>query len=120
MARYETRRLGRTAATAERRALDPRGRGRCRDAARRQHGSLGSGAGDSGLGLLGMLGDFASMTLLAGAGMLGATWAGVGSTVDAWLGSSVTNWAVALMLVAGLAFLCQRTVRRARVSVRRD
>lgn len=78
------------------------------------------GTGDSGLGLLGMLGDFASMTLLAGAGMLGATWAGVGSTVDAWLGSSVANWAVALMVVAGLAFLCQRTVRRARVRVRRD
>ncbi|MEM1247726.1 MAG: hypothetical protein AAGA81_17205 [Acidobacteriota bacterium] len=80
---------------------------------------LGS-AGGSSLGLLGMLGDFASMTLLAGAGMLGATWAGVGSTVDAWLGSSVANWAVALLLVVGLAFLCQRTVRRARVSIRRD
>lgn len=83
-------------------------------------GFLFAASGESSLGLLGTLGEVGISALLAGAGMLGATWSGVGATVDSWLGASILNWSVALLVTAGLVFLCARSVRRQRVRVGRD
>ena len=83
-------------------------------------GLVFSASGDSSLGLLGTLGEVGMLALLAGSGMLGATWAAVGATVDSWLGASVLNWSVALLVTVGLVFLCARSVRRQRVRVERD
>ncbi len=76
-------------------------------------GLLMAGSGGSE-GFLGALASALSATLLAGAGMLGATWSGVGAAMDAWLGASLATWAVASLVTAGLVFLCARTVRRAK------
>lgn len=85
-----------------------------------------AGIGGESLGLVAALGDFAATSLAAGAGLLGATWSGVGSAVREWLGPSPVNWVVAASVMLALCLLLASLVRRrapavaARRSARRD
>ncbi len=69
-------------------------------------------------GPLGALGDFFVTTLLAGAGLLGASWQGFGTALGRWLGESVLNLIGFAALVIGLNVLFFSLLRRRRAAVR--
>ena len=74
---------------------------------------VGTGNGTGGLvGTAAAVGDFAWSTLLAGAGLLTASWQGVGATVGAWLRESTLNLVIGLALVVGLNLLLFHLLRR--------
>lgn len=70
-----------------------------------------SGLGGS-LGLFSALGDFVATSLLAGAGLLGATWSGIGTAVREWLGPSPLNWVIAAAVMLSLCLLLVSLLRR--------
>jgi hypothetical protein len=70
-----------------------------------------AGVGDS-LGVVAALGDFVATGLIAGAGLLGATWSGVGAAVGEWLGRSPLSWGVAAAVLLSLCLLLVSLVRR--------
>ncbi len=49
--------------------------------------------------------DLGASALAAGAGLLGASWKGIGMAVGAWLGGSVPNVVAFVIVVAGLQWL---------------
>jgi len=71
-----------------------------------------SGLGGGSLGLFAAVGDFLATTLLAGAGLLGATWSGLGGAVREWLGPSPLNWAIAAAVMLSLILLLASLLRR--------
>ncbi|HVS12394.1 MAG TPA: hypothetical protein VMV46_00590 [Thermoanaerobaculia bacterium] len=70
-----------------------------------------AGVGGS-LGVLSALGDFVATSLVAGAGLLGATWSGVGAAVREWLGPSPVTWGIAAAVLVSLGLLLLSLVRR--------
>jgi hypothetical protein len=56
--------------------------------------------------------DLARAALLAGAGLAGATWSGVGAAVAEWLGDAPSRWVAAAVAVTGLNVLAVRLARR--------
>lgn len=82
-----------------------------------------AGAEVQGLELIGTVLDFATSTLVAGAGLLAASWRGVGMVVEEWLLASMPNLLVSLMVLVALNALAIRLVRsrrRAASRARRD
>ena len=55
--------------------------------------------------------------ILAGAGLLGASWRGVGLVVESWIADSIPNLLVALFLIVCLNGLLFRLLRRRRSTV---
>ena len=85
---------------------------------------LGSGTA-SALGSIGALADLFVTGLLAGAGLLSASWSGLSTTVRAAAGSSPSSLVVLGLGAAALGFLLLRLLRRRRsvqpvASARRD
>lgn len=58
------------------------------------------------------VGDFLTTSILAGAGLLAASWHGVGATVDSWLRLSIPNLLASGAMVVGLNLLLFRLLRR--------
>lgn len=75
---------------------------------------LGSGAAAGTGSIVGALSDFVTASLTAGAGLIGASWQGVGDVVRSWLSTSPWNAALALVLVAALHLLLFSLLRRRR------
>ncbi|HVS65396.1 MAG TPA: hypothetical protein VMT85_18035 [Thermoanaerobaculia bacterium] len=71
-----------------------------------------SGLDGGSLGLFSALGDFVATSLLAGAGLLGATWSGIGTAVREWLGPSPLNWVIAAAVMLSLCLLLISLLRR--------
>jgi len=71
---------------------------------------LDRGAG--GFGALAALADLFVTATTAGAGMLAASWQGLGLAVAEWLGESRLNIAAAIGAVAGVNYLLLRVLRR--------
>jgi len=68
--------------------------------------------GTGGLGALAALADLFVTAATAGAGLLAASWRGLGLGVAEWLGESKLNVAAAIGLVAGINYLLLRVLRR--------
>lgn len=58
------------------------------------------------------LGEMLVAGLVAGAGMVGATWSGVGAAVGEWLGGSPVRLALAIVAVVLLNLLAARSISR--------
>jgi hypothetical protein len=73
-----------------------------------------------GEGPLATLGDLAMTSLAAGAGLLGATWTGIGTIASSWLQTSPVTFAVAAacFVAAPVLLLLRRRQRTARVRSR--
>lgn len=78
----------------------------------------GAEAAGAASGPLGAVGDFFVTTLVAGAGLLGASWQGFGAALGQWLGESVVNLIGFGALVIGLNVLFFSLLRRRRAAVR--
>lgn len=61
-------------------------------------------------GAIGALADLLQASLVAGVGLLGASWKGLGLGVAEWLASSKLNWIAAALLVIGINYLLVRIV----------
>ncbi len=71
-------------------------------------------SGEGGESIVGTLLAASQAALLAGAGLVGATWSGVSVAVTSWMGESIALVALAVIALLGtLAFLA-RSLRRAR------
>lgn len=79
-----------------------------------------SGLGGGSLGLFSAIGDFVATSLVAGAGLIGATWSGVGTAVREWLGPSPVNWVIAAAVLLSLGLLLVSLVRRRVPAVQRS
>lgn len=66
----------------------------------------------AGFGAFAALYDLARAALLAGSGLAGATWSGVGAAVAEWLGDAPSRWVAAAVAVTGLNVLAFRLARR--------
>lgn len=76
--------------------------------------------GGGGLELVLTLADFATSTLLAGAGLLSASWRAAGLAVEEWLLASVPNLLGSLVLIVALNALAFRLVRSRRSAAARE
>ncbi|MFN7941692.1 MAG: zf-HC2 domain-containing protein [Thermoanaerobaculia bacterium] len=61
-------------------------------------------------GAIGALADLLQASLVAGLGLLGASWKGLGLGVAQWLAASKLNWVAAALLVVGVNYLLIRVV----------
>jgi anti-sigma factor RsiW len=77
-------------------------------------GATGSGAIGGWLAPIGAVTDFLATTVIAGAGLLGASWEGIGTTVAGWLRSSTANLVLLGGLVVALHLLLYSLLRRRR------
>jgi len=68
--------------------------------------------GTGGIGALAALADLFATAAAAGAGLLAASWRGLGLGVAEWLGESGLNLVAALGAVGGLNYLLFRLLRR--------
>jgi len=68
-------------------------------------------AGDSA-GALYALVDLLRAAVVAGSGVAGASWQGLGAVVGDWLGGSPANWLAAAAATGGVHFLLFRLLRR--------
>jgi len=81
-----------------------------------------SGAAAPGLGLLAALGEMTAAALVTGAGLLGASWAGVGLALGELFGSApgvLVGFALLLVLLSGLLVALLRRPRAAEAARRR-
>ncbi len=76
----------------------------------------GLGGGSASASVLAALTDFAGTSLAAGAGLLGASWQGIGGVLAAWLGESIWNLLLFGGVVLGLDVLFFMMIRRRRHS----
>ncbi len=74
------------------------------------------GSGGATGGPLAAFGDFAASVLLAGSGLLAASWQGVGEWVGDWLGGSTSRLVVGVVLVVGVNLLLVTLLRRRRLA----
>ena len=74
----------------------------------------GSTEGSGVLAALSALGGFVSTVALAGAGLLGATWSGVGSIARQWFADSPATMVLAVAAAVGANALLIRTLSRRR------
>ena len=77
----------------------------------------GAGASHPALGTLGVVWDFVATTTLAGAGLLFATWRGVGLGVEQWVAESGLNMMALAAAVFFLDLLFLSLMRRRRTAV---
>ena len=80
---------------------------------------LRGAAGDGALAPLLTVGDFFATVLLAGSGLLAASWRGVGQLVAGWLGESPVNLVVGVVLVVGVNLLLVSLLRRRALAAQR-
>ena len=78
-----------------------------------------AGSGDGALGPLAAIGDFFATVALAGAGLLAASWRGLGQLVGGWLGASIANLILGAVVVIGVNLLLISLLRRRRLAAQR-
>lgn len=71
-----------------------------------------------GFGVASALADFVASTVLVGAGLLQASWRGIGMVIEEWLLSSLPNLIVSVLLIVALNVLAFRLVRSRRAVAR--